>query len=60
MSFDGEFLKQTHASCFFLERLQTLSMFQSESLNSGAGGRDSQAFRVENFKASHAEFKVEV
>ena len=59
MSFDGAFFKGTQASYFFLERLWTSSVIQSGSLILGAGGRDSQAFWMENLKVSHTEFKVE-
>ena len=34
-------------------------MIESKSLIIGAGGRDSQAFWMENLKVSHTEFKVE-
>ena len=44
----------------FLERLRTSSVIQSGSLVLGAGGKDSQAFRMENLNVSHTEFKVEV
>ena len=60
MSFDGAFFKRTQASYFFLERLRTSSVIQSGSLILGAGGRDSQAFRMENLNVPHTEFKVEV
>ena len=52
MPFGGAFFKQNQASFFFfLERLWTLSV--------GAGGRDLQAFWMEDLKESHTEFMLE-
>ena len=53
MSCGGAFLKRTQASFFFLERLRTSLVIQSGSLLLGAGGRDIQAFWMDDLKLSH-------